>query len=807
MRWWPWLLLTCACHPLSLYAPPELPKEGPLVLAGNPALHAEVEVRVDGRGVPHVSAQSEEDAAFAVGFMHARDRQFQLLLMKHAAEGRLTELFGERALPLDRRLRLSAFGTAQQLDGLTPKDRALLESYCAGVRAGVKQAGKSAEMALLGQTLDSFTPFDALAILRLQAWQLSQDFQDELARELLLSRLAPGDARRRWFDLPASTGGLPIVPSPVQALPPRPVAPPDARAPVESGAAAPERWSPFALQLAERLGLFSSGASNSWVVAPELTASGHPMLLNDPHLTHGLPGVFYLAQVTTPTLSVEGATLPGAPMVVIGFGRHVAWGITAAYADVQDVLRLQVAPDDTNVYLVDGVRVPFDTLEQRYVLGHSKDAKVTTETWKVSRFGPVLPQGVGGWNLAGGPYALAWGAYLKGPRGAKVVSSWYELARAQGLDEAAEALQGAAAADVSVVLAATDGRVGYRLEALVPRRPEGATGRTVRRGDRASDALQLVDPSELPKLDGAERGFIVAANQRVVDDADPRAATVGTAGVEPSRATRIKERLKALTAGGHKATVSELLAIQQDSVSPHARALAPLLGAHCPARLEGVKEARLKAFCDLVKRFDGDFKVDSRGALPFVAYFEALEEQVALSVLAPEEAALAAKSPVMQRAVTQALEEKDGSLFGDLDALAARAAGVALAEVSKLAGDDPRGWRWGKVHRRTPRSPLAAAPVVGGFFELPSEEQAGWWTSPRAEAPLEVEHGAVLRMAVELSDPPVGYLVLDTGQSGVPRTPHFYDQHQDWNRGTPPRVPYTSEEVKASTVAKVLLRP
>lgn len=780
-RWLPVVLLLSGCHPLSLYDPPELPKKEPLTLSGNPALKAEVEVRVDGRGVPHVFAQSETDAAFAVGFMHARDRQFQLLLLKHAGQGRLTELFGEALLPIDRRLRLAAFGLEDQLSMLTPRDQALLETYCAGVMAGVKQAGKTAEMALLGKTLDSFTPYDALSILRLQGWQLSQDFQDELVRELVLSRLSAEDPRRRAFDAPAA-----------------------ARFHI---ALSDEKLDPLARQVADSLGLFTHGASNSWVVAGDRTATGRPMLCNDPHLSHGLPGIFYLAQITTPELSVEGATLPGGPMVVIGFANKLAWGITAAYADVQDVLRLQVPGDDDNVYLLDGERVPFKPVTQRYVLGRAKDAKVSTESWKSTVFGPVVPQGMGGWNLSNGPYVLNWTAYARDPRNGRAISGWFDLAKAQTLDEASKALEVAAFADVSVVLAMTDGTVAYRMEALAGERPHGASGRTVRPGEHAADGLQLVDPAKLPRLDSAPNGFIVAANQRVVGDGDPRASYVGTVGVEPSRAQRINERLEEMTHGGQKPGLDQLISIQQDTVSPQARKLAPILGAHCPTNVEGKSGALLKELCEAVKKFDGDFRVDSRRALPFVALLQAVNDQVALQLVGAAEAEHISRMPSVMQAVIAALETGDTAFFGDLDQLVARAAVTALALITKAAGDDPRAWRWGTVHRAEPHSPLSSAPLLGGFFALPSEEQAGWITAPRAEGPIPAEHGAVLRFGVELTEPPRAKMVLDTGQSGVPHSEHFYDQHDDWTRGTPPFIPFTHEDVVAATVAKVVLRP
>jgi penicillin amidase len=227
------------------------------------------------------------------------------------------------------------------------------------------------------------------------------------------------------------------------------------------------------------------------------------------------------------------------------------------------------------------------------------------------------------------------------------------------------------------------------------------------------------------------------------------------------------------------------------------------LGAHCPAKAD----ARLKEFCELVKKFDGDFRLDSRRAVAFVALLQAVNDQVALQLVGATEAEQISRTPPLAQAVIDALESHDDAFFGDVDQLVARAAISALATVSKKAGDDMRGWRWGKLHKAEPHGVLSSAPLLGGFFVLPPEEQSGWITAPRAEGPVPADHGAVLRFGVELSDPPRAKMALDTGQSGVPGTEHFYDQHDDWNRGTPPWVPFTREEVVAATVAKVVLRP
>ncbi|MCA2978557.1 MAG: penicillin acylase family protein [Myxococcaceae bacterium] len=342
-------------------------------------------------------------------------------------------------------------------------------------------------------------------------------------------------------------------------------------------------------------------------------------------------------------------------------------------------------------------------------------------------------------------------------------------------------------------------------------RAPGVTGRAPRPG-ATTDALpqRLLAQAEKPALTNPPAGYIVAANQRVVGDDDWRVRAVGTSGVPPHRARRIHERLGALLAAG-RPTSDALLAVQQDVSSTEARDLAPVLAAACPTTSQRHDAGRLQAFCRALSGFDGAFTTGSLGALPFVAALTALRGRVvqAMGVSDPALVKPLARSFPLSAAVERALLEDPASpLFeGNLRAMLALAVDDALDDVVARAGPAPEGWRWGAVHTLEFKGPLARVPVIGGFFTSPRSEQAGHASAVRAESGLPVDHGAALRMVVELSDPPRARFTIDTGQSGAPKDPHALDQFPAWSDGTPTPMPLRRADVEREARGTLVFTP
>lgn len=823
-------LALCGCAALASFThPPALPEDAPLAIAPERGPRDRVEILLDDFGVPHIYGESETDLSYGLGFMHARDRLFQLLVLRHAAQGRLTELFGPSLVETDRQLRLVSFGVEEQVAKMSARDAAIAEAYVAGVNDGSAHAGRSLEMQLLGAGFAPFEVIDVARIARLQAWDLSLNLRSELARARILARLPAGDLRRETLLAAVPDEGVAIV-RPEDATPALrnepPHTPPASQA-TPTVASAPARAPPAKQRehaapdpaLAALAALFGGppgrGLSNAWAVHGSRTASGRPLLANDPHLSHRAPSAFYLAHLEHPDFRVAGATLPGLPAVVIGHTHHLAWGMTTSYADTQDLIGIEVDPERETHYRLEGASVPFGLEPQRYL---ANGQVVLTETFRTTVFGPVLPEGFSHLMEPSATYAVLWTGF-DAEAAKDQLSGFWDLARARDLGEVDAALSQIPAPSQSMLLAFADGTIAYRLLGLVPQRTSAAPTDRPRDGrDPSAGWSGYLAPEDKPRLENPASGYLVAANQRVVPEGAPAAEALGGEAAAPYRALRIHARLSALLTAG-PASAEDVLAIQQDVLSVQAERLAPVLSLYCPELLEGRSVAQLQAFCEAIEGFDGRYEQSSLGALPFTLLLDALFEEVLSAHLGDDVARQLLQEPFVRMALERAiLQEQAGGespLFDDrrtraregLGGFVRRAADGALFELVGTAGGDPRRWRWGAAHTLSFKNPLAGAPALGGLFTTRPREEAGWLHTPRAEGPLPVTQGAALRFLAELDRPVRGRMALDLGQSGHIGHRHAQNQLPLWDAGNPFALATAREEVEARLEGRILLLP
>lgn len=820
------LLSLVACHPLACFFPPELPRDPPLERAAREgALKDKVEIRVDELGIPHIFGERDTDLAYGLGVMHGRDRAFQILLYKHVSQGRITELLGADYLEVDRQNRLLMHRVDEQLDALADEDRALVDAYCAGVNEGASWAGNSAEMFLLGVEFGELTPRDVLGIARLQQWGQSVGMNEELNRWRLVKTLGPDDPRLAEVLRDAPSRGVPIVAdsehdgerllaaaapgaASARALPPR------ARNPrATRGAKIPDSWKKalvdeWMLQLRH-----DRGASNEWAVDGAHTQSGVPVLANDPHLSHSGPGVFYMVHMEGPDFTVAGGTFPGIPGVLIGHGRDIAWGVTNACADIMDLVVLDPVADNPDLYMLDGAPMNYTHTRECFLLGNDDDAEEVCETYLVSVFGPVLPVGYGSYDGArplvddDERLALQWTAWHYPAENARNISAFWSLAKARTEEQATAALQDFASPAMSVVFALTDGTIAYRLTGIIPVRADDQRVDFPRDGrSRSAGWLGRLAAPLKPQSTNPPKGFIVAANQRVVDNDVLTQKWVGFEEVKPWRALRIVDRIEDLLEDG-KPTVSQLFALQQDTVSLEAQALAGIFASHCPTSVGGHDDDTVARFCDaLAAMKKGDHTVDSP-AVPFtltnrhfqLAVFEALvDDELALDLHDDAWSIMA----LVDATRTEHESPGTSTLFDDprragregLDGFVARAVKRALDVMEKEHGTSDGDFRWGTSHKLSVRGALADAPVVGFLFDTWSREESGTGTAPRAEHPhfgrgLRVRHGAGLRLIAEMKpDGADVRMINDSGNSGHFGHRHIADQQPLWSEGSPVRL-------------------
>jgi penicillin amidase len=311
-----------------------------------PGLSAEVRVWRDGNGAPHIFAGSLDDAARAVGYLHASERMFQMEILRRVGQGRMAEIQGGGLLGVDKFIRTLGFyrEAESSVSALSPGAKKRLEAYAEGVNAFLANHALPPEFLLAGDSPEPWKPADSLVIAKIEAYQLSQTFKLKLLRARLFAKL--GAERANWF-FPGARRDDPITTLP---------------AITETHASRDS--------IDDELGALTGigkGASNEWVIAGSRTTTGKPILANDPHLELGAPILWYLARVVTPEGSVKGATLPGAPVFVLGQNASIAWGLTTADSSVEDLFVETVDPSDPSKYLTPEGPKPFETRKEPFM--------------------------------------------------------------------------------------------------------------------------------------------------------------------------------------------------------------------------------------------------------------------------------------------------------------------------------------------------------------------------------------------------------------------------------------------------------
>ncbi|WP_035690659.1 penicillin acylase family protein [Azospirillum halopraeferens] len=756
---------------------------GTVRLAG---LDRPVEVLRDANGVPHIFAESDADAAFALGYVHAQDRLWQMELMRRIGSGRLAELFGTRfgAWPvgLDRQMRTLGFaqGARDSYAALSPGARRDLDAYAAGVNAYLASRTEAlpVEFQLLRHEPAPWTPADSLVWGKLMALQLSGNYRQEIQRARLLRRLTPeqvadlypGDPEGSAVTLAALLDGF--------------------------------DFDRVAADLPPALG--PDLASNEWVLSGPRTTTGKPILANDPHLGLEAPILWYLARIVTPERRLVGATVPGTPLMILGHNGRVAWGFTTTHSDTQDLFIERIDPADPNRYLTPGGSEPFEVRTEIIRVAGAPDVELTVRR---TRHGPVisdLPDEGSDLFPAGHVLALA----FAGIDGADTTAeALYLVNRATSAAEVRDALRLHRTPQQNVVFADTAGAIGLVSPALVPIRRNGDGSVPVPGWTGEYDWAGFIPYDELPHAADPESGRIVNANNAVVGPDYPHLLT--TTWPEPHRADRIIEMLGD---GTHDvdATVAHLM----DAVSPAARRLLPLmLQVPAPAAGPAAEAVAMLRQWDAtmdrnrpepliyewwLRELNRTLFADELGDL-FGEYFYQRTETVYR--------ALSDRRQWCDDVRTPTVETCGDALASSLDA--------ALARLRERHGTDPAAWRWGDEHR-APLSHrvLGRVPGFNRVFGLEVETDGSGTTVNRGTsrisdeaAPFAHVHGAGFRAVYDLSDLPNSRFVIATGQSGNPFSPHWGDFVERWSTGGMVMLRGDRAALAAAGARRLVLQP
>jgi penicillin amidase len=703
--------------------------EGEIAVEG---VSGPVKIVRDSFGVPHIFGARDADVYFGLGYAQAQDRFFQMDLTRRAVQGRLSELVGERAVPVDAQARIRNWNRviAAQAKAMSPELRAAFEAYAKGVNAKLAEGRPAGEYALLFATPEPWTVEDSIACgMALVIDQTIGLDRDEVRREMV-GKLK-GDLLAQFFQ-----------PYPDWAPVIAPAAEPAPKAAAKP-AAKPATAKPKPALQRRRDGDAIAPGSNSWALDGTRTESGKPLLANDPHISLRAPSTFYLVHLKLKAGDVAGASLPGTPVVVLGRGPHAAWAITNGEIDAEDYIPHSVNVAAKFPVREEHIRVRFGAPRDLLVLDAPEGPIADPTYFDVKAFGPNVR------------VALKSAAADSENRPIEAV---FALQRAKDASAVARAARLMRAPSLNLLIATDNGDIAYALAGRLPARDE--VGRW---------ATDLPEEAR-PKLANPASGQIVSANNKPA----PGDALVGS--FFPWRAARITELL-----GARKLDMTAMAEMQRDTLSLPAQRLLPGIRYARPQTKEG------QTLQNALSDWDGRMDAGKQEPLIYAAWLRAVQAELITNRV---DAAAASRFDFPRFTFIDAVFNGDAGAWCDKakTTQVENCGEVAGRAFDKVAASPPVGGNWGEAHVARFVNPLLSAlPVVGGLYTV-SEPVGGDGSTILAmhfygSGDYSSDFGPGFRAVYDLADLNRSRFMLAPGQSGHILSPHYRDLAPLWARG------------------------
>ncbi|KAA1380859.1 penicillin acylase family protein [Aeromicrobium fastidiosum] len=796
------------------------------------ALDGEVTVKRDGKGIPQIYADTPEDLFLAQGYVHAQDRFYEMDFRRHVTAGRLAELVGDAALETDKYVRTLGWRRVaeQELALLDDDTLRLVNAYARGVNSyidGRSASQLSLEYAVLGLTGPAYTPerwtaVDSLAWIKAMAWDLRSNMTDEIDRVLSTQKLTVDQVEELYPAYPEDhatiVGDTGTVQDGAFVAEKTPTDAGLARAAVASLRSAKDG----AAALPALLGTGDGIGSNSWVVGGDKTATGKPILANDPHLAPSMPGIWYQVGLHCRTVSeacpydVAGFSFSGLPGVVVGHTAKVAWGVTTMYADVADLYLERVTGD---TYEYDGQQVPLETREETFEVAGGEPETITVRS---TRHGPILSDlddeaaAVGAAaqkTTAQGSYevALRWTALDPKP----TIKAVFALGRAQSWTDFRAAAKLFTVPSQNLVYADVDGNIGYQAPGVIPVRTTGDGRWPVPGWDPAYEWSGSVPFDQLPSVLNPDEGFIVTANNKVIGDQYP--VLLGADTAAGYRSERIRDLVSGRTrSSGQGLTVDDMSRFQNDTYNANAARLVPEL-LKIPLDTDYYEQGQAT-----LAKWDFMQDADSPGAAYFNSVWRHLLARTFHDELPKDQWPDGGERWF---SLVDSILDRPGNHWWDdvttpgiretRDQVLADAMRDARDELTRIQSRNPSDWRWGKMHRLELVNPTLGDSGVGlvdrlfnrGPYKVAGGNGIVDATSWDAREGYAVTAVPSMRMVVDLDDLDRSRWIQLTGSSGHAFHPHYVDQQELWRKGQTLPWAFGTKAVDEATDDTLTLSP
>jgi penicillin amidase len=829
------------------------------------ALHNPVTVVRDRYGILQITADDPHDLFLAQGYAHAQERMWQMEISRRIGAGRLSELFGTSQVDHDEYIRTLGWRQAAQrdLNAMSPDSIAILQAYSDGVNQWIKQHNGSLSTSFVaagllsgtggfgGITLEPWTPLDTATWQKVQAWSLGGNADSEIFRLLADQKLRTPAKTDELF--PPYDTTMPVITPTGLVGSGGAGAPKGTASGASSGTAAPSVALAAPLSDAEAAALTTIGSlhqtisalagldrgdgligdhgvgSNNWVVSGDHTASGKPILANDPHLGFSMPSVWIMNGLHCATVNADcpwdvvGVTFPGAPGVVLGHNEHIAWGATNVGPDTEDLFLEKPDPaDPQGHYIYQGASVPYGIRHETIKVAGAADVQLDVRT---TNHGVVLSDV--DTKLKGGPVlSLRWTTTAEADL---ALETFFKIDNASTFAEFKSAFDGYGSPSQNFIYADTDGHIGYVLPGLIPIRAGDPHGDRVRDGASGlNEWTGYIPRDQLPWQLDPKGGEIVSANNEAVDAKYP--FWLGDEWDPGYRAARITADLAAITG---KMTADDMRAIETDTHVGRADAIIPELQALAvqPKTPDG------QLLWGRIVDWNRDCTVDSIGCAAYITSETAIQRAIFDDELGPLARDYVGTTMAWQ-ALIDILKKPNSTWWENTTSPSTSAdpATVVAAAIDSTAAQlrtafgDPTTWTWGKIHTvQFKESTLGSSPLFGWYFNTAAQPVAGadgaidntyyrvsagypdpsdaTYVPAKIDQLYAVTNGPSYRFTIDMGDLDGARIVITTGQSGNPFDTHYGDMVATWIAGGTVPLPFSPGEVSATVVETVTLSP
>ena len=749
-------------HPLPQYA-------GEKTL---PGLKANVDIYTDPYGVPHVFAKNEDDLFFTAGYIAASERLFQLSTVALSVRGELASALGDDLLGSDIYLRTwRIHATAKKMiNAMAPDNRRIFEFFCKGINSRIDEVKNDPpiEFKILGIDPPYWDPSIVAGYARMMAHEMQGAWEPEIVYGAVASYF--GEEKLAEL-IPGYSANLPIIAGDTLNY----------LKPVFDEIIKQE----FALR--DLFGKHNADVgSNNWVVSGKLTASGKPLLANDPHLAYTQPPRWFEIHLKGGRFDVSGTCIAGIPIPVIGQNSKVAWGFTNSMVDDVDFFVETINPNNPNEYKSDDKWLPMEIVEENIPLKNGSD---TTITIRMTHHGPIISDIHGLLTQKNIAMSMSWTGHWVTTE----MDAWVTLNTMENWDDFSAGVELFGVPGQNIVYADVEGNIGWRPAVFVPIRKDGFSMIPRPGHDSSYDWKGKVPYDEMPYLYNPDKGFISTANNKTIDNSFPY--YISGLWADPSRAEQIQRRLNAI----ENMTVDDMKSIQLDHTSPFAQEVIPYIW----STETGEEVGNLKRAYEFLKKWNGVESVDSEAAL----VFHATMRNLVLNIYGDELALLGDNyleaytglKYLVHRKLREVLKTGESSWIDNittpnhvetLNEIVTKSVVDAVEELEYTYGVNVSNWKWGDAHTLTHPHMLSDVKILNWLFNLNVGpfRSGGSDKTPNAggysfNEPYLQTAGASMRRIVDFSNMNETQFILPTGQSGIPSSPHYRDQAEMYHSG------------------------